>query len=85
MSADGASRTGKTWCKPADGILADDYKSIAFDGRHKWCPLVEVKKPHGRIIDYDKLLDGLNNPQNGKMCGELARECTILEAEGVKE
>lgn len=35
--------TGELWCKPADKILADDYKPIQFDGRPKWCPLFEVK------------------------------------------
>lgn len=44
-------RTGKTWCKPADGILAEDYKPIPFDGRPDWCHLVEVKTPHGRLFD----------------------------------
>lgn len=47
--------------------------------------LVKIPEHHGRIIDYDKLLDGLNNPQKGKTCGELARECTIIKAEGVEE
>ena len=35
--------TGRTWCKPADGILAEGYKAIEFDGRPKWCPLFELK------------------------------------------
>ena len=39
--------TGDTWCKPADMILAEDYNPIPFDGRPKWCPLVEVPKPPG--------------------------------------
>ena len=77
--------TGETWCKPADGLLAEDFKPIPFDGRPEWCPLIEIPDKHGRIIDYDKLLDGLNNPQSGKTCGELARECIIIEAEGAEE
>ena len=44
-------RTGKTWCKPADRILAEDYKPIPFDGRPDWCPLVEVKTPQPEIKD----------------------------------
>ena len=78
-------RTGNTWCKAADGLLAADYKPIPFEGRPEWCPAEEVKVPHGRIIDLDKLIDGLNNPQNGKTCGELARESTIIKAEGAEE
>ena len=47
--------SGKTLCKPIDMILAEDYKPIPFDGRPKWCPLVEVPEPHGRLIDAEKL------------------------------
>lgn len=46
-------RTGKTWCKPADGILAEDYKPIPFDGRPDWCPVVEAKTLRGRLIDAE--------------------------------
>ena len=47
--------TGKTWCFPADAILAEDYNPIGFDGRPDWCPLAEVKEPHGDLIDRDEL------------------------------
>jgi len=47
--------SGITWCKSTDMILAEAYKSIPFDGRPKWCPLVEVPEPHGRLIDAEKL------------------------------
>jgi hypothetical protein len=30
--------------------LAEDYKTIRFDGRHKECPLVELPEKHGRLI-----------------------------------
>lgn len=53
--------TGKTWCFPADAILAEDYKSIDFDGRPDWCPLVEVKEPHGDMIDRDELIKDLEH------------------------
>lgn len=48
-------RTGKTWCEPADGILAEDYKPIGFDGRPEWCPLVALPEKHGRLVDADEL------------------------------
>ena len=48
-------RTGKTWCKPADGILADNYKSIPFDGRHEWCPLVDLPEHHGDLVDVKEI------------------------------
>lgn len=41
------SSSGKTWCKSADKLLAEDYQPIPFNGRPRWCPLVEVQEPHG--------------------------------------
>ena len=52
-------RTGKTWCKPADGLLADIYRPIMYDGRPNWCPLVELPEKHGRLIDAEALIDTL--------------------------
>lgn len=49
------SYSGETKCRAIDKILAEDYKTIPFDGRPKWCPLVELT-PHGRLIDADKLM-----------------------------
>lgn len=36
-------------------LNADIYKTKALEGRHKDCPLIEVKTPHGRCIDADDL------------------------------
>jgi hypothetical protein len=41
--------------------LAEDYKTIRFDGRHKECPLVELPKKHGDLIDRDALIKDLTN------------------------
>ena len=49
--------SGKTWCKPADRLLADDYKPIIYDDKPDWCPLVELHEHHGRLIDADALMD----------------------------
>jgi hypothetical protein len=47
--------------------------------RPDWCPLVEIKTPHGRLIDAEKLLidHGL------KLTEEFAP--TVIEAEGREE
>lgn len=61
--------TGKTWCTPADAILADGYRPVPFDGRPDWCPLVEIKTPHGDLIDRQKLIEDnkhLEYPTDGK-------------------
>lgn len=42
-------------------VKADKNKRIYApygEGRPDWCPLVEVKTPHGRLIDADKLEKG---------------------------
>jgi hypothetical protein len=41
--------------------LAEDYKTIRFDGRHKECPLVELPEKHGDLIDRDALIKDLTN------------------------
>lgn len=43
--------------------------------------VVEIKTPHGRIVDIDAVLDGINNADDGLMCGDLIKQTTILEAE----
>ena len=61
--------TGETWCAPAERILTVDFKPIPFDGRPDWCPLVEIKTPHGDLIDRQKLLEDnkhLEYPTDGK-------------------
>jgi hypothetical protein len=50
------TNTGRTWCFSAKILLADNYESIGFDGRHERCPLKEVKEPHGDLIDKEILM-----------------------------
>lgn len=49
-------RDGVTKCGIIEEVLARDYKPIPFDGVPDWCPLIEVKTPHGRLIDVDDLV-----------------------------
>ena len=46
---------GETRCRAENKILAENFKTIPFDGRPDWCPLIEVPAPHGRLIDADAL------------------------------
>jgi len=39
-----------------DNVTAADYKNSRYPG----CPLVEIKTPHGRLIDADALADDLD-------------------------
>ena len=48
--------TGKTWCTPADAILAEEFKPVPFDYRPHFCPLVELPEKHGDLIDKDEAM-----------------------------
>ena len=49
------SYSGETKCRAIDKILAEDYKTIPFDGRPEWCPLIEIPED-ARMIDANKLM-----------------------------
>lgn len=66
---------GQTWCRACDAKLADDFKTILLEGRPEWCPLVEIKTPHGDLIDRQKLLEDnkhLEYPTDGKYRADRA-------------
>jgi hypothetical protein len=47
------------YCK---AVKADKNKSIyaPYEGyRPDWCPIIEIKTPHGRLIDADALINEL--------------------------
>lgn len=48
--------TGVTRCMLMQTPLAEDYKTISFEGRHEDCQLVELPEKHGRLIDADALI-----------------------------
>ena len=52
--------------------------------RPYWCPLIEVKTPHGRLIDADTAILASKQPTVLDLtdCEAFIRECeTIMEAE----
>lgn len=64
-----------------------------WERRREGCPLIEVKEPHGRLIDADALADDLEydaaNEQDfykANCASWLRSNCnqTIIEAEGMK-
>ena len=82
------STSGKTWCKPADRLLAEDFKPIPFDGRPDWCPLVELPERHGDLIDRDELLNAsVLNPDHVPYITirDVNGMTAVIEAEGVEE
>ena len=45
-------------CKAAEGECIDLRERNSY--RHRNCPLVEIKKPHGRLIDADEIIMQMN-------------------------
>ena len=68
------------------------HRNITAHKRHKRCPLVEVKMPHGRLIDADELRNFIYD--NYAMSAyshymdiflpELRNAPTVIEAEGME-
>ena len=71
-------------------IAADWQTQKSQQHRPKWCPLVEVKEPHGRLIDADEAKEKLCSsltifgeiPHNDAMW-DIDNTPTIIDAEGI--
>jgi hypothetical protein len=82
--------TGTTVCIATLATLANNYKTIQFEGRHEKCPLVELPEKHGNLIDRDALwndLEILYERRDGRVNWNYAlvrikTAPTIVEAEG---
>lgn len=60
--------------------------SQRIEGKHPDCPLVEVKEPHGRLIDADETIriwDGATF--EGSIKPLIEARPTVIEAEGREE
>ena len=78
---------GETRCRAENKILAENFKTIPFDGRPDWCPIVEVPAPHGRLIAADALLEDVRKNSVSYSADDFAHEWvdvqpTVIEAEG---
>lgn len=56
------------------------YRNITAHKRHKRCPLIEIKKPHGRLVDIDKTMKIVASGIQLDV-GELSELTTIIGAE----
>lgn len=86
---DYGTMTGETYCEVNGKTLAESYRTIEFDGRPDWCPLVELPEKHGRLIDADALVPDICHDWNGWCVppDDYSEECirkapTVIEAEG---
>lgn len=63
-----------SWCCVTDERIEDEFGVLPDD-----CPLVEIKTPHGRLIDADKAYDTMVY----EMCGTgfQSRASSVLESE----
>ena len=80
--------TNCTKCKLRLIVGCNPYKDNGLSPskeRRKDCPLVEVKIPHGRLIDIDKIMDANTNWELGMTkvptFEELVIAPTVIEAE----
>lgn len=72
------------YCQVFDGTHFCEYES-----RPEWCPLVEIKTPHGRLIDGDALYHEMAKHSTAWEYGEGVEDCisdlenapTVIEAE----
>ena len=69
---------GETRCRATNATLAENYKTISFDGRPECCPLVEIETPHGPLIDEDRIYDECGN----RITLEWLDRVTVMEGEG---
>ena len=66
-------------------VLVDDHGK-PFDFRPDWCPIVEVKEPHGRLIDADKTIRIWEGATiEGSIKPLIDARPTVIEAEGETE
>lgn len=63
-----------------------------LDLRPDYCPLIEIPKPHGRLIDADALKpdilpewDGIRVPDNSYSLKCVRNAPTVIEAEGSED
>ena len=68
--------SGNTWCTLCSinkAVLAMDFKTIQFEGRHKDCPLVDLGS-HGDLIDRDELKKDILKWLPPDPCGKEEKE-----------
>lgn len=62
-----------------------DRQAYCRNGEQSLCPLIEVKEPHGRLIDIDKIMDANTNWELGitkvPTFEELVLAPIVIEAE----
>ena len=72
-----SQQSGMTYCSINGPALATDRKAIQFEGRAKFCPLIEIP-PHGPLIDMDDFLQECSELESYRAAMEL---CEVIEAE----
>ena len=61
-------------------VLAREYEKDADIARPNWCPLIEVKTPHGRLIDADKLEEGFKRAIGTYLPKDPTRHMSLVGA-----
>jgi len=74
-------------------LMEDSYIYVELVSQHKYCPLVEIPTPHGRLGDLDKLmtefmdsdLDYLQRDDWKEIIQIVSDAEVVIEAEGSEE
>lgn len=61
-----------------------DRQTYCHNGDKTLCPLIEVKTPHGKLIDVEEMIQNhyIYYGRNFMMFGEMNKAPTVIEAEG---
>lgn len=78
---------GMCYVMPAEvdeSRVAPTVEEALKQGKPDWCPLIEVKEPHGRLIDADRVT-AESIKGTGKRLLAIDTAPTVIEAEGSEE
>lgn len=69
-------------------VLAREYEENAVLARPNWCPLIEIKTPHGDLVDRSELLAEYGRQHKGPAGGArriIEQAEKVIEAERSEE
>ena len=78
---------GSVWCNAKNRVLLTHWEKPDWTHldirKPDWCPLVEVRTPHGDLIDRDELfIPALSSSHDNEMVGDIISDAPkVIEAE----
>lgn len=73
---------GRVWCNGTNRILVNKWENPNFTHldipKPEWCPLAEVRAPHGRLIDAARLEERFIEAQMMREAEEIDFSCAFV-------